>query len=129
MFKQVYSVLLAFVLATTSLLTPAAQPVSAAAKAQQIYFSCSSGVQGVSIADYVVIKGTNQNGKFVTWQGQAYWANSGWSTFVFTRDWWWTGKVRIWWWNAQTNRWDSGSYDLSAQAQGDVVYLDCRTPW
>jgi len=129
MFKRLYPVLLALVLATTSLLPSAAQPVSAAAKAQQIHFSCASGVQGVSIADYVVIRGVNQRGQSVTWQGSAYWASGQWATFVFTRDWWWTGKVRIGWWNARANRWDSGSYDLSPQAQGDVVYLDCRLPW
>jgi hypothetical protein len=129
MLKQVYSILLALVLATTSLLSAAAQPVSAAARAQQIYFSCASGVQGVSIADYVVIRGNNQHNRPVTWQGTASWANGKWATFVFARDWWWTGKVRIWWWNARANRWESGIYDLSAQTQGDVVYLDCRLLW
>jgi len=129
MFKRVYSILLALLLATTSLLSAPVRPVSAAGGAQQIYFSCASGVQGISIADYVVVRGTNQYGQSVVWQGQAYWTNGGWSTFVFTRDWWWTGKVRIGWWNARASRWDSGVYDLSARSQGDVVYLDCRSVW
>lgn len=129
MFKRVYSILLALLLVTTSLLSAPVRPVSAAGGAQQIHFSCASGVQGISIADYVVIRGINQRGQSVEWRGTAYWASGQWSTFVFTRDWWWTGKVRIGWWNARASQWVSGTYDLSARSQGDVVYLDCRSVW
>ena len=98
----------------------------AGSKGQQIYFSCSSGIQGVSVADYVYVRGKNQYNQDKTWSGSAYWKQDKWSTFVYTKDYWWQGSVRVYWWSARTNSWNSGSYYIQPSQQSDVVFLDCR---
>lgn len=124
-FRYILATLI-ILLAVCTVLYPVAT-VSAGSNGQQIYFSCSSGIQGVSVADYVYIKGKNQYNQDATWQGNAYWKQDKWSTFIFTKGYWWQGTVRIYWWNARTNSWNSGKYyNIPTSQQSDVVYLDCR---
>lgn len=114
----VLALLLAFLLSS--------QNAHAGANGQQIYFSCPTWMQGVPIMNSAVIKGYNQSGNYVMWQGGARWEANNWSTYVFTQNWWWVGNVRIYWWNATTNSWKSAEYSVPKQLSGsNVVYFQC----
>lgn len=75
--------------------------------------------------DYVIIRGTNQNGTQVEWQGYARWENGDWATYVFPKGWWWIGKVRIYWWVARNNHWYSAVYEIPKVSSFDEIPLKC----
>ena len=124
--KQVVQLIIVMILIATTLLSP--QAAYAGSNGQQIYFSCKTYVQGVPVMNAAVIKGYNQSGQYVMWQGGARWEGNNWSTYVFAQGWWWIGKVRIYWWNANSNSWKSAEYTIPKQLSGsNTVYLQCPT--
>lgn len=122
--KRFTRIIVACLVAFTVLLSPVSEAL-AGSNGQHIYFRCSSGIQGVSAMDYAIIRGKNQSNNDVEWQGNATWSSDRWSTFVFTSNNWWVGQVQIYWWNARTNSWNSGTYSVPRQQQGDITYLNC----
>jgi len=122
--KRFTGIIVAFMLAFTILLA-AVPEAFAGSNGQQIYFSCSSGIQGVSAMDYAIIRGKNQSNNDMEWSGNATWSGDRWSTFVFSSGYWWVGQVRIYWWNARTNSWSSGTYNVPREQQGNITYLNC----
>lgn len=74
--------------------------------------------------NYAVIKGTNQKGQSVTWEGPARWQGNYWSTYVFASGWWWVGNVRIYW-RGPNGVWNSNVYYVPKQQTGDIVYFSC----
>lgn len=118
------AILIVLLLGTTAIFMPNNR-ASAGSNGQQIYFSCKTYVQHVSTMDYVIIRGTNQAGKSVEWQGNARWEYGYWSTNVFPQGWWWVGKVRIYWWVARVNHWYSAEYYIPKQSSSDITNLNC----
>jgi len=128
MFRIFFVVVLLSIVATFTPAQTAFAGSTSTPNAKQIYFSCPTSVQGVSVADYVVIYGKNQRGDMVRWRGNAYWKSDKWSTFVFTKDRWWVGKVNIAWWNSRSQTWNNSFYVVPPeQINGGTVNFTCAT--
>jgi hypothetical protein len=102
-----------------------ANKVLAGSNGQQIYFSCKTYFQHVSTMDYVIIRGTNQAGKSVEWQGNARWEYDYWATSITTSGWWWVGKVRVYWWVARVNHWYSADFNIPKTSSSNITSLNC----
>ncbi len=61
--KKVLVSLVALTLVTLGVGLVGTPQASAGTNGQQLYYWCTNGI------DYGVVKGTNQNGSYVTWQG------------------------------------------------------------
>ena len=124
--KNKKSVLIVIVIAMLFTALQTTQTAQAGSNGQQIYFSCKTYIQGVPVMNAAVIKGYNQSGQYVMWQGGARWEANNWSTYIFAQNWWWVGRVRIYWWNAFSNSWKSAEYTIPKQLSGsNIVYLQC----
>ena len=100
--RYIHRFLMALTLLAVTVVAVPAQRAQAGMNGQQVHFHCSNGLPAVTV------KGENQDGNVVTWQGSA-----GPSEDAYTSGWWWVGNVRItyetrvdspnWVWRAQTD--------------------------
>src|SRR5205085_6552998 len=87
------SVLFILVIDHVTLPTPTA---FASNNGQQVFFYCPTNPYGSSMMDYGIVRGNNQHGQYVEWQGLANWGTG--YTYIFTEGWWWVGNIQISWW-------------------------------
>lgn len=83
----------------------------AGSNGQQISFDCSS-------MDYGVVKGTNQDGNFVTWGEQPAIAQN-----IFTAGWWWVGDATVYWHGP--GGWKSKKFTVLKYSDSDVWKESC----
>ena len=98
------------------------QPVArAATNGQQIHFTCDTPM------GQVIIQGHNQNGDYVTWQGEGA-RDEIYVSQVFTEGWWWKEEVTIHWYGTDVSKWYTNTYYVNPGGvwPGDEsVYLGC----
>jgi len=98
---------------------PGQQPVAKAGiNGSQILFSCHSPM------GRVIIKGENQHGNNVTWQGEGQ-PSEVYVSQVFTQGWWWKGWVVIDWYDKNVGKWYSNNLYVEPVWSDDTFYLGC----
>jgi hypothetical protein len=116
------SVLFILVIDHVTLPTPTA---FAGSNGQQVFFYCPTNPFGSSMMDYGIVRGNNQYGQYVEWQGSANWGTG--YTYIFTEGWWWVGNIQLSWWVASTNKWWTAQTSVPEQQNGEVSNFKCFT--